>query len=78
MQNLNQVITLIIVLSSGIWYSYQTIIGKVKPVISTWLIMLIGASLSLITYLLASGWNFKSGILNIVDVLNLLMDYYDL
>jgi len=71
MQNFTQVTTLLVVLSSGIWYSYQTYLGRVKPVLSTWLIILTGASLSLITYLLASDWNIRSGILNIADVANL-------
>jgi hypothetical protein len=35
--------------------------------------MLVGASLSLFTYLSASNWNLKSNILNMADVVNLLI-----
>ncbi|MGD9129528.1 MAG: hypothetical protein PVJ09_03520 [Candidatus Woesebacteria bacterium] len=73
MQNLTRIAILLIVSSSGLWYSYQIIFKKVKPVLSTWLIMLVGASLSLFTYLSASNWNLKSNILNMADVVNLLI-----
>jgi len=56
-------------LGFGFWYAFQVFKKKTKPALSTWLIMFIGTSLSLITYLLASGWKFRGGILNIVDVL---------
>lgn len=50
-------------------YGYQIRSGKVKPALSTWLTFLAGTGLSLLTYSVASEWDFKSGILNVSDVL---------
>lgn len=52
----------------GIWYAYKIFKGSTKPALSTWIIMFTGTGLSLITYLLASNWEFRPGILNILDV----------
>jgi hypothetical protein len=59
----------LIMMGFGTWYAYKIFRGKTKPALSTWLIMLTGTGLSLITYLLASNWNFSGGILNLLDVL---------
>lgn len=63
----------LIMLLFAIWYSYQTYKGVIQPALSTWIIMLTGTSLSLITFLLASNWDIKSGILNIADVMTCII-----
>lgn len=42
---------------------------EISPTLATWLIFLVGASLSLATYAVAAHGDFKSGILNTIDVL---------
>ena len=49
-------------------YSYEVYKRKISPTFSTWLILLSGTSLSLITYTVASNRDFQSGILNTIDV----------
>jgi len=63
----------LIMLVFSISYGYQITKGKVKPAISTWLIMFVGIFLSYITYLIASGWNFVAGILNFADLLAVII-----
>lgn len=49
-------------------YSYQIWRAQIKPTLSTWIIFLSGTGLSLITYAIAENHDFKSGILNTMDV----------
>ena len=51
------------------WYIYKIFTGKVRPALSTWIILFTGTSLSLITYLLASDWNFTGNFVNVMDPL---------
>ena len=69
MESLFASLVTLLMLGFGFWYAFQVFKGNTKPALSTWLIMFTGTSLSLITYLLASGWEFHGGILNLVDVL---------
>lgn len=50
-------------------YVYMIWRRKISPAISTWIIFLIGTSLSLTTYAIAERHDFSSGILNTMDVL---------
>ncbi len=45
----------------------------VNPTLSTWIIFLLGTSLSLTTYLLAEHHDFRSGILNTADVISVII-----
>lgn len=50
-------------------YAYQIKKKEISPILSTWIIFLLGTLLSLITYALAEKHDFRSGILNTLDVL---------
>ncbi len=73
MKNLAATLVTLIMVSFALCYAYQVFRGRVRPALSTWLIMLAGTSLSLITYLFASGGDIKSGILNLADVLAVII-----
>lgn len=49
-------------------YGYQVWKKEISPTLSTWLIFLVGTSLSLVTYAIAEKRDFLSGILNTMDV----------
>ena len=55
------------------WYSYQIWKRKIEPTLSTWIIFLLGTGLSLITYVIAENADFRSGILNTIDVVVVLL-----
>lgn len=67
--NIVSSLVLILMLGFGAWYCYHIYQKTTIPALSTWIIMFIGTSISLVTYLLNSNWNFEGGILNLVDVL---------
>ena len=52
----------------GSCYVYQIWKRKAVPTTSTWLIFLVGCGLSFATYLVAENKDWKSGILNTVDI----------
>lgn len=58
-----------ILLVFAAWYSYKIYRGFVKPAFSTWLIMLLSVTLSIITYLISSHFNYLGAALNFGDVL---------
>lgn len=62
-----------IMVGFALWNAFKIRSGVVKPALSTWLIILTGASLSLITYAIASEWDIKSGVLNAVDVVAVII-----
>ena len=49
-------------------YAYQTYKREISPTLSTWIIFFLGGSLSLTTYAIAEDHDFRSGILNTMDV----------
>jgi len=51
-------------------YSYQVWKQNISPTISTWIIFLLGTGLSLVTYAVAEKRDFRSGIMNTVDILS--------
>jgi len=53
----------------GIRYACQIYKKEISPALSTWLIFFTGTSLSFITYLVAEDKDFKSGVLNMADVI---------
>ena len=55
----------------GLCYDYQIWRRKAVATTSTWLIFLVGSGLSLITYFIAENKDWKSGILNMADVINI-------
>ena len=50
-------------------YTYQIWQNKISPTLSTWIIFLMGTGLSLTTYAVAEKHDFRSGILNTMDVI---------
>ncbi len=52
----------------GSCYAYQIWKRKAVPTTSTWLIFLVGSGLSFLTYLIAERCDWKSGVMNTVDV----------
>ncbi|MBI2623723.1 MAG: hypothetical protein HYW65_04115 [Candidatus Liptonbacteria bacterium] len=52
-------------------YVHQVKQGKVAPALSTWLIFLVGVVLSFITYAVAEKRDFRSGVLNTVDLVSI-------
>jgi hypothetical protein len=49
-------------------YAYQIWKREIRPTLSTWIIFLLGTGLSLVTYAVAENRDFRSGILNAMDV----------
>ena len=49
-------------------YAYQIWRHDVNPTLSTWIMFLMGTGLSLATYFIAEKRDFRSGILNIMDI----------
>lgn len=54
-------------------YSYQIWKREITPTLSTWIIFLTGTGLSLITYAIAENHDFKSGIMNTMDVVDVII-----
>ena len=52
----------------GLCYVYKILKGKADPTISTWIIFLVGCTLSFATYVLHTEWDLKSGIINTTDL----------
>lgn len=50
------------------WYIRQIFYRKISPALSTWIIFVLGTGLSLATYAIAENQDWKSGILNTMDV----------
>jgi len=63
-------LVMISMMSFATRYVYMIWKHKIKPALSTWMIFLIGTGLSLITYAIAEKHDFRSGILNTMDVLS--------
>ena len=49
-------------------YTYQIWKREISPTLSTWIIFLLGTGLSLTTYAIAEKHDFRSGVLNTMDV----------
>ncbi|MEK7120651.1 MAG: hypothetical protein AAB840_01005 [Patescibacteria group bacterium] len=58
---------------NAIWYTYQIWKRQINPTLSTWIIFLFGTGLSLTTYTIAENHDFRSGILNTVDAVSVLV-----
>jgi hypothetical protein len=50
-------------------YAYQVYREEIEPTLSTWIIFVVGAGFSLVTYAVAENRDFYSGILNTMDVI---------
>jgi hypothetical protein len=68
MKDFCAVIVCIVTLVSWLCYLYQIWARKAMPTTSTWIIFLVGCWLSFGTYLAAEEKDWKSGIMNTVDV----------
>ncbi len=69
MENLTSILIAVVMSVFVFWYIYEIFTSKVRPSLSTWIIYFIGTSLSLITYLSASNWDFASNFVNVMDPL---------
>ena len=54
-------------------YAYQIWKREISPTLSTWIIFLLGTGLSLTTYAIAEKHDFRSGILNTMDVVAVMI-----
>ena len=54
-------------------YAYQIWKREISPTLSTWIIFLLGTGLSLTTYAIAEKHDFRSGILNTMDVIAVMV-----
>jgi len=57
-----------VIMMATVRYTCQIRKREVSPMLSTWIIFLLGTGLSLTTYVIAEEHDFRSGILNTVDV----------
>ncbi|OGH75760.1 MAG: hypothetical protein A3A89_04860 [Candidatus Magasanikbacteria bacterium RIFCSPLOWO2_01_FULL_33_34] len=56
-----------------ITYVYKIYKHKITPTLSTWIIFFLGTTLSFITYLIAEKHDLSSGILNTIDIANVII-----
>lgn len=68
MRDICVVMTVLITLLFGAVYAWQIRAGRIRPTLSTWLIFLSGGGLSFVTYAIAENKDFRSGILNTIDI----------
>lgn len=54
-------------------YVYQIYRHKITPTLSTWIIFLCGAGLSFTTYVISEKGDFRSGVLNTIDLANVII-----
>mgnify|MGYP001584671529 CR=1 FL=1 len=63
----------LVMMTFAVRYAYQTWKHEISPTLSTWIIFLLGTGLSLATYAIAEKHDFRSGILNTMDVVMVAM-----
>jgi len=63
----------IVMLFCTSWYVFQIRRHKITPTLSTWLIFILGTVLSLTTYAIAENHDFRSGILNTMDMMGCIV-----
>lgn len=61
------------VMTFAVRYTYQIWKREISPTLSTWIIFLLGTGLSLMTYAIAEKHDFRSGILNTMDVVAIMV-----
>ena len=66
-------LTTLAMAAQATWYAYQVWKRHISPTLSTWVIFLLGTGLSLTTYAVAENHDFRSGILNTVDTMSVLV-----
>jgi hypothetical protein len=69
MKEVCTVLAILSIITTTVLYCYKIWTRKIQPTLSTWITFQTGVVLSLVTFLLASDWNFKSNFLNTIDVL---------
>lgn len=62
------ILSILSIITATVLYCHKVWTRKIHPTLSTWITFLTGVVLSLVTFLLASDWNFKSNFLNTIDV----------
>ena len=63
----------LVMMTFAVRYTYQIWKQEISPTLSTWIIFLLGTGLSLTTYAIAEKYDFRSGILNMMDVVAVMI-----
>jgi hypothetical protein len=63
----------LVMMTFAVRYTYQIWKREISPTLSTWIIFLFGTGLSLTTYAIAEKHDFRSGILNTMDVVAVMI-----
>lgn len=63
----------LVMMTFAVRYTYQIWKREISPTLSTWIIFLLGTGLSLMTYAIAEKHDFRSGILNTMDVVAVMV-----
>jgi len=63
----------LVMMMFAVRYSYQIWKREISPTLSTWIIFLLGTGLSFTTYAIAEKHDFRSGILNTMDVIAVMV-----
>lgn len=66
----------LVMMTFAVRYAYQIWKREISPTLSTWIIFLLGTGLSLITYAIAEKHDFRSGILNTMDVVAVIIVFF--
>ena len=69
--NINHIIAwlaFVLIITAGVSYARKIIKKEIEPTLSTWLIFLVGTSMSFATYLISSKKDFAAGALNGADI----------
>ncbi|KKS82723.1 MAG: hypothetical protein UV58_C0006G0022 [Candidatus Wolfebacteria bacterium GW2011_GWC1_43_10] len=69
MKDLCIVLVVLLALSFSFSYAWKVRKGQIAPTLSMWIIFFASTTLSIITYAISENKDFRSGILNLVDVL---------
>jgi len=69
MKEVCTILAILCIISTSCLYCHKIWTRQIQPTLSTWITFQTGVVLSLVTFLLANSWNFKSSFLNTIDVL---------
>lgn len=70
MKDISAWLVVFVMMTFAVRYTYQIWKREISPTLSTWIIFLLGTGLSLTTYTIAEKHDFRSGILNTMDVIS--------
>ena len=73
MKDISVWLVVFVMMTFAVRYTYQIWKREISPTLSTWIIFLLGTGLSLTTYAIAEKHDFRSGILNMMDVIAVMI-----